>query len=64
MANKTGARLDTMPPADQLTPTEERIWSMKQSGKSYAEISEALNMKVVSIRRRMITIREKIDCHD
>lgn len=59
-----GVKLNTMPPADRLTATEERIWKMRQDGKAYAEIAQYLNMKVTSVRRRMTTIREKVACHE
>jgi DNA-binding CsgD family transcriptional regulator len=45
---------------DQLTPVEAKIWSMLQEGKSYQEIAETLGSQIVSVKRRMPVIREKL----
>lgn len=60
MSNKTGAKLNTKPPVDQLTPIEAKIWEAYQTGKPFSQIADELEMKVISVRRRMTTIREKI----
>jgi len=62
MSIKTGAKLNTKPPVDQLTPIEAKVWEMHSAGKTIAEIGAELGMKEVSVRRRMPVIKEKLAC--
>lgn len=62
MSNKTGAKLNTKPPVDQLTPIEAKIWKAFQAGRQFSEIAEDMGMKVISVRRRMPVIKEKLAC--
>jgi DNA-binding NarL/FixJ family response regulator len=56
------ARVNSKPPVDQLTPVEAKVWEMFEAGKTVDEIAQALSMKVVSVRRRMPVIKEKLAC--
>lgn len=62
MSNYKGVKLDKLPPVDQLTPVEAKIWDMRQAGKGYDEIAVELNMKAISVKRRMTVIKEKVAC--
>ncbi len=55
-------RNNSKPPVDQLTPVEAKVWEMFEAGKTVDEIAQALSMKVVSVRRRMPVIKEKLAC--
>lgn len=50
------------PPVEQLTPIEAKVWDLVQAGKTYDEIGQELGMKVISVRRRLPVIREKLAC--
>lgn len=62
MKNNKGVKLDKLPPVDQLTPVEAKIWEMRQAGKNNNEIAVELNMKATSVKLRMTVIKEKVAC--
>lgn len=45
---------------DKLTPREQQIWTLYQSGKTPTEIGVELDMKRNSVSRNLSTIREKV----
>lgn len=51
--------LNKLPPVDAFTPVEARIVEMEKAGRSEIEIAEAMGMKLISLRKRKYTIREK-----
>lgn len=57
-----GVKLYRLPPVEQLTPVEAKIWEMLKAGNDVNKIATDLGMKTISVRRRMPIIKEKLAC--
>lgn len=55
-----GVKLNRMPVVDTLTPSEKRVWDLHLSGKTKAEIGDALGLKINSVTARIRIAREKV----
>lgn len=60
MANAEKGAYNSHRNVDKLTPREQQIWDLYQTGKTPTQIAEELGMKRPSVSRNLSTIREKV----
>lgn len=60
MKANRGNTVDRRPDPTALTPREAEMWALSLQGKSLQEIAAELDMKVVSVKRRFLMIKEKL----